>query len=104
MTKKVTVSTKKKTLAKKLPAVPASDIIDSKLEMIFMRVEDEFVQASNKNKAFNSAHEGYAVILEELDELWLQVLKKSSKRSDVNMREECVQIAAMAIRFYHDLL
>lgn len=50
-------------------------------------------------ESFNSAHEGYAVIKEELDELWEEVKKNDLGRS----REEAVQLAAMAIRFLVDV-
>lgn len=48
---------------------------------------------------FNSAHEGYGIILEELDELWDEVKKKKSMRDVKNMRDEAVQVAAMAMKF-----
>jgi hypothetical protein len=48
---------------------------------------------------FNSAHEGYAVILEELDELWAHVKANQKQRDVVAMRKEAVQVAAMALRF-----
>lgn len=48
---------------------------------------------------FNSAHEGYAVLLEEVDELWGHV-KTNQKRRDLGaMRKEAIQVAAMALRF-----
>lgn len=50
----------------------------------------------------NSAHEGYAVILEELDELWDEVKGNDLKRNE-RMRAEAIQVAAMAIRFIEDL-
>jgi hypothetical protein len=52
---------------------------------------------------FHSAHEGYAVIKEELDELWDEIKLKRSERNPVNLREEAVQVAAMAIRFLVDI-
>lgn len=45
---------------------------------------------------FASLHEGYAVLLEEVDELWQEVKAKRDARRDERVREECVQIAAMA--------
>lgn len=63
-------------------------------------VIDELVQACEKFKRFNSAHEGYAVILEELDELWDEV--KKHDKNVLAMREEAIQVAAMAIRFIMD--
>jgi NTP pyrophosphatase (non-canonical NTP hydrolase) len=45
-----------------------------------------------------SFHHGYAVIAEEVDELWDEVKKKSRDRDHQAMRAELVQIAAMATR------
>lgn len=63
-------------------------------------VLDELYDATSKFAPFNSAHEGYAVILEEMDELW-QEIRKKSQNVDL-MRTEAVQIAAMALRFMLD--
>jgi hypothetical protein len=79
-------------------------IDDDKLHRIIEEVEYEFRSASSKNGAFNSAHEGWAVLYEEVEELWDEVKKKRKVRNLENMKLECVQIAAMAIRFAHDLL
>lgn len=62
-------------------------------------VADEFKDATKKHGGFNSCHEGYAVLLEEVDELWEQVRLKRSQRDLKAMRGECVQIAAMALKF-----
>lgn len=54
----------------------------------------------------HSAHEGYAVILEELDELWLVVQKAQKMHPDaakVAMAKEAKQVAAMAMRFLIDV-
>lgn len=48
---------------------------------------------------FNSAHEGFSVLAEEVDELWDHV-KTNQKRRDIEaMRKEAIQVAAMAMRF-----
>ena len=48
---------------------------------------------------FNSSHEGYAVIYEELDELWDAV-----KSNDIGHAiDEAVQVGAMALRFIVDM-
>lgn len=62
-------------------------------------VQREYDQATSIHGGFNSAHEGYAVILEELEELWNEVMQKRHLRDKVHMRKECVQIAAMAMKF-----
>jgi hypothetical protein len=52
---------------------------------------------------FVNQHEGYAVILEELDELWDEV-KKNQKNYDLAaQRKEAIQCAAMCIRFIAEL-
>lgn len=67
-------------------------------------VSAELDWACENHKPFNSAHEGYAVILEEVEELWDEVKKKRAERSVEAMRMECIQIAAMALRFIQDVL
>jgi hypothetical protein len=62
-------------------------------------VRVELVRALRLHSQFNSAHEGYAVILEELDELKAECWKKRADRDRGAMRLEAVQIAAMALRF-----
>lgn len=70
---------------------------------VYSRVRDdvskELDRALRKFKRFNSAHEGYAVILEEVRELEREVFKKQKKRKNGKMRQEAIQIAAMAQRF-----
>ncbi len=61
-------------------------------------VFDEMLSATDKYGGFNSAHEAYGVILEELDEFWDEVKKKRSKRDTKNMRRELVQTAAMCMK------
>lgn len=59
----------------------------------------ELRSAMRKFAPFASAHEGKAVIEEELDELWDAV-----KANDVShARREAVQVAAMAVRFLVDI-
>jgi hypothetical protein len=50
---------------------------------------------------FNSVHEGYAVILEELDELWGEC-KEKVPLNEV-LRNEAIHVAAMALRFVAEL-
>jgi hypothetical protein len=64
-------------------------------------VLDELDRALETHPKFNSAHEGYAVILEELDELWAEV-KENNGRSHRGL-SEATQTAAMALRYLIDL-
>ena len=69
-------------------------------EDICKEVLAEYYRATSLHGSFNSTHEGYAIIKEEVDELWDEVKKNGSPKA---LREEAIQIAAMAIRFCTDL-
>lgn len=61
----------------------------------------ELDEATSKFGAFNSAHEGYAVLKEEVDELWAEVKDRNADKA--KMRKEAIQVAAMALRFVEDV-
>lgn len=83
------------------PKVVQAGILQVKAR-VFREVEDELDRATQANGAFNSGHEGWAVIYEELDELWEEVRSKNSGNSPT-ARREAVQVAAMAIRYIIDV-
>ncbi len=66
-----------------------------------VRVAQELARAQGKFGPFRSAHEGYAILLEEVDELWEVV--KSKGRCRPRLQEESIQVAAMALRFLVDI-
>ena len=66
-------------------------------------VYEELRKAQDRYPAMNSAHEGWAVIAEELDELWDHVRGKQGERTVEAMRKEAIQVAAMATRFIIDI-
>lgn len=72
-------------------------------EEILAAVQAEFDFASEKYPAMNTPHEGYAVLLEEVDELWAHVKVKQGRRNLEAMRKEAIQVAAMALRFAFDV-
>jgi hypothetical protein len=63
---------------------------------------DEYHDARKKFPAFHSAHEGYAVLKEEVDELWdlVKMGKGMNLKKCEQAKTEAIQIAAMAIAFY----
>ena len=62
----------------------------------------EHGRAIAKFKRFNSAHEGFAVIKEEIDELWDEVKKHS--RDPKALEIEAVQCGAMILRFLTEVV
>ena len=68
------------------------------------RITAEHDRATKLHGSFQSSHEGYAVILEEMYELWEEVRRRRHKRSREDLTKEATQVAAMAMRFMVDLL
>jgi hypothetical protein len=68
-------------------------------------ISEEIVREARLGMAmfhpFASPHEGWAVIREEMDELWDHVKANTARTPDA--RKEAIQIAAMALRYVHDL-
>ena len=44
----------------------------------------------------SSDHEGYGVLMEEVEELWAEIKNKTPNRK--NIRAEAIQVAAVALR------
>lgn len=64
-------------------------------------VEARVHKARSMYPDMRSAPEGYAILLEEVDELWAEIKKKSPDKEQ--MRQEALDVAAMAVRFIVDL-
>ena len=73
------------------------------LKNILSEVECEIVFATEKFGSFASAHEGYAVMLEEMDELWEEIKNNKDVGALAKQRLEALQVAAMAVRFIMDV-
>lgn len=69
------------------------------LDLLLSQVRGEVKTAIQNWPPFNSAHEGFSVLKEEVDELWDEVKIKQKDRQLTLMRKEALQVAAMAIRF-----
>ncbi len=74
---------------------------------VLVDVMNELVEARARFPAMRSAHEGWGILKEEVDELWDEVRKKSYNCRTISnirdMRREAIQVAAMAIRFVVDV-
>ncbi len=62
-------------------------------------VRRELERATEKFAPFHSAHEGFAILLEEVEELKHEVFHGTRERA----RAKAIQIAAMALRFIRDV-
>lgn len=60
---------------------------------------EELSEVLTHVEPLHSAHEGWAVIAEELDELWEHVRRRQGSRDREAMRREAIQVAVTAIRF-----
>lgn len=76
---------------------------------VVLDVVAELKSATEKFGAFNSTHEGAAILLEEYEELW-DLVKTNPKKFEGGqealkkaMRAEAIQVAAMAMRFVIDV-
>lgn len=67
-----------------------------------LAVKLELYAAKRNYPPVASVHEGYAIILEELDEFWEICKLKPANRGTEAMRRELIQVAAMAIRTLED--
>ena len=74
----------------------------SELSPFLRQVEIEMICARERFAPINSAHEGFAVMLEELDEFKAEVWKKQHERRPKRMLDELIQLAAMAARTAED--
>lgn len=66
-------------------------------------VRKELAAARNGHEPIHSDHEAFAVIYEEVEEYWAEVMKKRSERRPERLVEELIQIAAMCQRAAEDL-
>lgn len=74
-----------------------------KLETILELVSTELRGAQENFPPMRSVHEGYAIVLEEVRELEQEIFKSPKVRDSARVREEAIQVAAMAIRLLYDL-
>lgn len=80
-----------------------TDMDEPSLEDVLRDVGAEVSSAESKWPPLNSAHEAWAVLMEEVDELWDHVRVNQKRRDLSAMRKEAIQVAAMAVRFVRDV-
>lgn len=72
------------------------------IDVCLPSVAEELLKAKSKYpNSFNSLHEGYAVLKEEVDELWDEIKLKNPDKEKIFI--EAKQVAAMAIRIMSEL-
>lgn len=67
-------------------------------------INEELVRARKKHGPMNSLHEAHSVILEELDEVWDEIKKKTKARDLNHLLKELVQVAAMCQKTAEDVI
>jgi len=67
------------------------------------QIEQEYLRASDLYPDLHSNHEAYAVIKEEVDELWDAIKKNKDTKGNNQIRHELIQIGAMVVRYLDNL-
>lgn len=65
---------------------------------------EELNRARQKFLPMASAHEGFAIVLEEIDELWEIVKQKQSARNYSEFGQEVIQCGAMLIALMTEIV
>lgn len=76
--------------------------LDKKIFPITRDMVAELKRATANYGPMASEHEAYAIIKEEIDELWAEIKLKPSQRNKERMRKESIQCMAMLARFIID--
>lgn len=82
----------------------SKEISENRLNRINYFLEEmkvEYLLARQRFRPFGSFHEGYAVVLEEFDELWEEIKKKDFDMSTI--KKEAIQTSAMLLAFLTEL-
>ena len=81
---------------------PNEPVATGRVQTLLVEVGNEVRRGMTKfPKPQNSPHEGYAVLLEEVDELWDHVKQNTGR--GVEARKEAIQVAAMALRYIYEV-
>ena len=86
----------------KLPTVMHTEVYTAvyvDLDKVLTEIRDEVYGMVREHGDFKSLHEGYAVILEELEELWDEVKRPAETRDLRRLRAEALDVASSAAKF-----
>jgi hypothetical protein len=78
---------------------PAEFPVETRIAMSINAVCEELARARMKFPPFASPHEGWAILWEEVDEMWDEIRANNRNKA----RYEAMQAAAMALRFLVDI-
>lgn len=73
---------------------------EDRVDRILSVVRAELLRATDEFGPFNSPHEGYAILKEEVEELWSDI--KGDEGHSPLAQMEATQVAAMAVRYIFD--
>ena len=88
----------------KMPRTAGEDRVLRQKGFVAQILQEVFIEtqkALSKHGPMHSGHEGFAVIREELDELWDEI--KADRARQKSARTEAIQVAAMAVRYALDI-
>jgi hypothetical protein len=73
-------------------------VVNRERAALLHEIQFEVERSAMHGEKFASLHEAWAVMLEELDEVWEIVRQKKRDRDPAEIRKELIQLAAMAIK------
>jgi hypothetical protein len=68
---------------------------EKQVDEILASIKRELLRGIKNHGLHHSTHEGYAVLKEEVDEMWDDIKKDLESHSCV----ECIQVGAMAVKY-----
>jgi hypothetical protein len=74
-----------------------------RIDEALKQIEHEYLRASDLYPDLHSNHEAYAVIKEEIDELWDAIKKQKGIKGNKEIRAELIQVGAMVVRYLNNL-
>jgi hypothetical protein len=77
------------------------EFLEARIDTVLSGIKAEVLKAYAKHAPMHSAHEGYAVLQEEVDELWDEI--KADRGVQQSGLQEAIQVGAMAVRYMVDL-